>query len=206
MGVARIVSGGSLGSYWVEVLFARAAIDAEIARITADLEALAEPLAAAEVDFQLAELEVEEAALALNAMIDAFEDGGPAAGGENMLALHNDIRSARGLSSLSLSGALSAAAQGHAEYLRNFDIMSHTGEGGSKPAQRAGAEGFSGDVGENAAGGYPTAEELVPGWMGSPGHRANIIDPAWTQMGYGYAYCPGGLYKHFWVVLFGVPA
>lgn len=48
-------------------------------------------------------------------------------------------------------------------------------------------------VGENLALGYPTALAVVAGWMGSDGHRANILGDAYTQIGVGCATGPRGL-------------
>ena len=48
-----------------------------------------------------------------------------------------------------------------------------------------------------------TAEEVVRGWMGSPGHRANILDGDLTQIGVGRA--DGGSYGVYWTQVFGTP-
>ncbi|GEK21499.1 CAP domain-containing protein [Cellulomonas xylanilytica] len=47
-------------------------------------------------------------------------------------------------------------------------------------------------VGENLALGYPTATAVVAGWMGSQGHRANILSPRYTQIGVGCTKGPRG--------------
>ena len=57
--------------------------------------------------------------------------------------------------------------------------------------------------GENLAGGQLTAEEAVQGWMNSPGHRANILNPRYKLLGVAYAYRPDSQYKHYWVQQFG---
>jgi uncharacterized protein YkwD len=55
--------------------------------------------------------------------------------------------------------------------------------------------------GENIASGYATPEAVMQGWMNSPGHKANILDPDFTHIGVGYVYqSPGGGY---WVQFFG---
>ena len=56
-------------------------------------------------------------------------------------------------------------------------------------------------AGENIAGGYETAASVVNGWMNSPGHRANMLDPGFTHMGVGYLQKNTG-YRHFWVQMF----
>lgn len=50
-----------------------------------------------------------------------------------------------------------------------------------------------GTLGENLALGYPTAAAAVAGWMGSEGHRANILRPGYTQIGVGCTSGPKGM-------------
>jgi uncharacterized protein YkwD len=50
----------------------------------------------------------------------------------------------------------------------------------------------SGTVGENLALGYPTAKAVVAGWMGSEGHRANILGQQFTKIGVGCTNGPKG--------------
>ena len=57
-------------------------------------------------------------------------------------------------------------------------------------------------TGENMAAGYQTPAEVVNGWMNSPGHRANILDEDFNQIGIGYAYRYGTEYSHYWVQIF----
>ncbi len=56
-------------------------------------------------------------------------------------------------------------------------------------------------AGENIAYGWPSlsAEEVMDGWMNSPGHRANILSPNFREIGVGCYKCEGGT---FWVQLF----
>lgn len=51
--------------------------------------------------------------------------------------------------------------------------------------------------GENIAAGYPTPAAVVEGWMNSTGHKANILNVAFTKMGLGYS-TGGGEYGHYW--------
>jgi uncharacterized protein YkwD len=41
-------------------------------------------------------------------------------------------------------------------------------------------------AGENIAYGYRTPSDVVTGWMNSPGHRANILNGSFKQIGVGY--------------------
>jgi len=55
-------------------------------------------------------------------------------------------------------------------------------------------------VGENIAQGYYTSESVVAGWMNSPGHRANILKPEFTEIGISY-----DATTHSWVQIFYTP-
>ena len=54
--------------------------------------------------------------------------------------------------------------------------------------------------GENIAGGQATPEEVMKSWLGSAGHKANILSPEYTKMGLGYSNsgCGAGSYIHYW--------
>ncbi|MDH7478778.1 MAG: CAP domain-containing protein [Syntrophomonadaceae bacterium] len=55
-------------------------------------------------------------------------------------------------------------------------------------------------AGENIAAGYSSAQAVVQGWMNSSGHRQNILNPNFNQIGIGYA--AGGSYRHYWTQMF----
>ena len=54
--------------------------------------------------------------------------------------------------------------------------------------------------GENIAGGQATPEEVMKSWLGSAGHKANILSPEYTKMGLGYSNtdCGAGRYSRYW--------
>ena len=56
--------------------------------------------------------------------------------------------------------------------------------------------------GENIAAGNATAAATVEQWMSSDGHRENILNPAFRELGVGYAYEDYSTYHHYWVQLF----
>lgn len=58
-------------------------------------------------------------------------------------------------------------------------------------------------IGENLAAGQKTVREVVADWMASPGHRANILDPAFTEIG--VAVKVGGANGPYWVQQLGRP-
>jgi uncharacterized protein YkwD len=105
----------------------------------------------------------------------------------------NTERAAAGLAPLTVDAQLSAAAQSHSQDQANRGVMTHTGSNGSSVADRVTAAGYVwSSVGENVAYGYRTSSSVMDGWMGSPGHRANILTPSFTQIGMGIARTASG--------------
>ncbi|MFC4427738.1 CAP domain-containing protein [Deinococcus navajonensis] len=99
---------------------------------------------------------------------------------------------------LALNAQLSQAAQGHAADMAAHNYFSHTSLDGRSMADRINATGYRwSTIGENIAAGQTTPEEVVSGWLSSPGHCANIMNPAFRELGVGDA--QGGSYGHYWV-------
>ena len=68
-------------------------------------------------------------------------------------------------------------AQAHSQDMADRDFFSHTGSDGRSPFQRMRDAGYSyRRAAENIAAGSTSPAEVVDMWMGSPGHRANILD------------------------------
>jgi uncharacterized protein YkwD len=68
----------------------------------------------------------------------------------------------------------------------NF-YFSHTSPTYGSPFQMIRAFGLTyRTAGENIAYGYPTPQAVVNSWMNSEGHRKNILNPSFTQIGVGY--------------------
>jgi uncharacterized protein YkwD len=104
-----------------------------------------------------------------------------------------------------LSGTLDGVALGHASDMAIHNYFEHQDLSGHTPADRVRAVGYREKlVGENIAFGPRTAEEVVQGWMDSPGHCENIMDPRFAEMGIAYAsgHAKRGLY---WVQVFAAP-
>ena len=81
-------------------------------------------------------------------------------------------------------------------------FYAHTSPDGGEPWHRAAAAGSARrTIGENIACGQRSPAEVVRGWMDSPGHRANILKPAFTHIGVGFA--GGGPAGTYWTQLFG---
>lgn len=89
---------------------------------------------------------------------------------------------------LTLNAALTDAAQTHSRDMAARRYFSHQARDGSYVAERATRAGYAWRlIGENIASGINTAEEAVAGWLESPGHCANIMNPAFTEMGVAYS-------------------
>lgn len=99
-----------------------------------------------------------------------------------VFCLINQQRTARGLPKLVASDKLDRSAQGWTDSMVEADEFSH----GSAFMDRISATGFDWTtVGENIATGYNTPSSVVRAWMRSPGHCANILDPAYREVGTG---------------------
>lgn len=107
---------------------------------------------------------------------------------------------------LARSEALDRAAQAHAADMAARNRMEHAGLDGSTPGERATRAGYRwGRIGENVAAGQPSAELAVASWLESPRHCANLMDPAYTEMGVGFAAGPGNAAEIYWAQVFGTP-
>ena len=72
-------------------------------------------------------------------------------------------------------------------------FFSHTGSDGSSAGVRISRQGYPWTAyGENIAVGYSTASSVIQGWLGSEGHCRNLMSPAFTEIGAGYAVGPFG--------------
>jgi uncharacterized protein YkwD len=136
---------------------------------------------------------------------------------QQVLDLVNQQRQQHGCAVLVRSTQLSAAASAHSQDMALHDLFSHTGSDGSTMVSRAEAAGYSYSMlAENLAAGSGTAEDVVAGWMNSPGHRANILNCDLHELGVGY-YTQmddqanvrldngqvGGPYHYYWTQDFG---
>ena len=125
-----------------------------------------------------------------------------------VLELTNQERSKAGLEPLKLNTKLTQTAEEHSDSMAADDFFSHTGVDGSSVGDRASNNGYQYSiVGENIAAGYSTAQQVVTGWMNSPGHRANILNSNYTEIGIGYEFLQNDTgsvnYNHYWTQVFG---
>jgi len=117
---------------------------------------------------------------------------------QELLNLHNNARRSK----LILNDKLNIAAQKHAEWMAKNTIMSHVGEGRSSFWTRIKQAGYNPQTGgENVAMGYSTVAAVFKGWMNSPGHRANILNNSYKEVGFGLATSKNG--SKYWCADFG---
>ncbi|MFS2018889.1 CAP domain-containing protein [Massilia sp. CT11-108] len=102
---------------------------------------------------------------------------------------------------------LGQAALVHSTDMAQKHYFNHKQPDGSVPADRATQAGYRwARVGENIASGQRTPEEAVASWLDSPGHCANIMNPAFTEMGAAYAINPQNRNRTaYWTQVFGTP-
>jgi uncharacterized protein YkwD len=110
---------------------------------------------------------------------------------DQVVALVNQHRAAMGLVQLKVSPTLTAAAVWKARHMAQYSYMQH-----DDPAppiarlwyQRVQACGYTGGgMGENIAYGYRTPQDVMTGWLNSPGHKANIENGSYRSTGVGAA-------------------
>lgn len=107
----------------------------------------------------------------------------------------NAERAAAGLPALSVAGDLVTVARRHAARMGDSDDLHHN------PGMTSEVGNWQ-KVGENVGRG-PSVDPIHAAFMASPGHRANILDPSWTEMGMGVVVRDGTV----WVTqLFRLPA
>ncbi len=107
---------------------------------------------------------------------------------------------------LAISGTLADVALGHATDMAEHDYFEHRDLAGESPADRVRAAGYHEKlVGENIAYGPQSVEEVVKGWLDSPGHCENIMDPRFAEMGIALATGRASRRGLFWVQLLAEP-
>ncbi|MEO8064458.1 MAG: CAP domain-containing protein [Pseudomonadota bacterium] len=106
---------------------------------------------------------------------------------------------------LSTSRQLDDAAGDHARNMARRNFFAHRGADGSQPKDRVLRAGYGSRLtGENIAFGPESAEEVVAGWLASPGHCANIMEPEFQHIGVGVA-TGSKRGRIYWVQDFGAP-
>ena len=140
--------------------------------------------------------------------------GNSQAEGKKMLGLVNAARSVphqcggqpyAPASPLTWNDNLATAAEGHTRSMANNNYFDHKGRNGGTPGDRAELAGYLGQaIGENIAAGQDSARKVVEGWLASPGHCANLMNPVFRELGASYAVDPKSDAGIYWTAMFGV--
>lgn len=126
----------------------------------------------------------------LDASVTSFES--------EVVRLVNEIRRQNGLSPLKENWELSRVARYKSQDMLDRGYFAHNSPTYGTPFQMIHSFGLSfRTAGENIAKGYSTPQAVVNGWMNSSGHRANILNASYTQIGVGYV-----AKGHYWTQMF----
>lgn len=107
---------------------------------------------------------------------------------------------------LAWSAVLGSAAETHSRAMANGNFFAHRDRDGHTPSDRAELAGYSGrQIGENIAAALDTPRKVVDGWLASPGHCANLMNPQFSELGAAYAVDPKSDAGIYWTAVFGAP-
>jgi uncharacterized protein YkwD len=120
-----------------------------------------------------------------------------------VLQLVNQERQSRGLSAVRYDATLESQAEQYCCEMIYYDFFDHDNpETGTSLGDRAAEFEYEyWVIGENLAAGQPDPVAVMEDWMNSPGHRENILNPSFTELGVGVR--TGGSYGIYWVQEFG---
>jgi uncharacterized protein YkwD len=104
---------------------------------------------------------------------------------DEVVAIVNRERFNRGLPRLRIDERLRASARAHSQDMAERGYVAHLSPDGTTPAERMRACGHPQPGAENIAMGQPRPQVVMTAWMGSPGHRANILRPEFQAIGVG---------------------
>ena len=125
-------------------------------------------------------------------------DQGVSAFESEVIRLVNEARAQNGLKPLSANWELSRVARYKSQDMVDRRYFSHTSPTYGTPFQMIKSFGLTyRTAGENIAYGQSSPQAVFNAWMNSSGHRANILNSSYTQIGVGYV--PSG---HYWTQLF----
>jgi len=114
----------------------------------------------------------------------------------------NAQRKAAGLTELVANEKLTLAARAHAANMAQYSKLDHNLGGSVGDRVRAAGYGFSA-AGENIAWNSSTPGDTVKMWMNSSGHRANIMNGNYREIGIAVAMNARG--EPYWAQIFGKP-
>ena len=106
---------------------------------------------------------------------------------KEVVRLVNEARAKQGLQPLTYNWELSRVARYKSRDMKDHRYFAHTSPVYGTPFEMMKNFGITyRTAGENIARGQKTPKAVVDAWMNSSGHRANILNPSFTQIGVGY--------------------
>ncbi len=124
---------------------------------------------------------------------------------DRVIELTNIERVKAGVAPLKREESLTKSAGWLAEDMATNNYFDHKDRQGRHIEPRLPDFGYTGYamIGENIAGGQQTPEQVVAEWMRSPGHRANLLNPDFRELGVAYVHAPNSELQDYWVQDFG---
>jgi uncharacterized protein YkwD len=118
---------------------------------------------------------------------------------EQCTSMVNAERAARGVAPVSVHPSVQFAAESHAKYEALASVMTHVSPNGARGGDRIAGAGYAWRTwGENVAAGQADCTTVMAAWMNSPGHRDNILNPAFSHIGMAAAANSAGV--PYWVM------
>ncbi len=107
---------------------------------------------------------------------------------------------------LTWNPALASAAQAHSQAMASENFFAHRDPAGRIPGDRAELAGYRGGlIGENLAAAQVSAQQVLDGWLASPEHCANLMNPQFRELGAAYARDDKSDAGIYWTAMFGAP-
>jgi uncharacterized protein YkwD len=105
---------------------------------------------------------------------------------------------------LAWNDVLFDAAADHSRDMASHNYFDHTGRDGNRVMQRATARGYAWRaIGENIAGGDGSVDRVVDGWLRSPGHCRNIMNPDYADIAVACVERDGTRWGTYWTMVLG---
>jgi uncharacterized protein YkwD len=141
--------------------------------------------------------------------------GGWRAAGREVLELVNEARSQprncgserfAAASPLAWNEKLASAAIAHSRDMAQRNYFAHAAQDGSTVRERAERAGYEWQrVAENIATGQGSPKQVVSGWLASPGHCVNVMQPDFAHMATAYVMNLESANLIYWTQVFGTP-
>lgn len=155
---------------------------------------------------------------ATDAIIDTSSSSAPSSSAmstaKEVVAILNAARAKAGCGPLKINPKLMSAAKTHATNMAVKDFFGHANKDGSKFSSRVKRQGYKYRmVAENIAAGQKTARQAALDWLGSAGHRRNILNCKMKETGVAVAYQADDKplmgnskpFYYYWVQVFASP-